>query len=151
MPHKSIIPSSREESNSKAARARRLLTRGPLPREDSDDELGQEDLPWQWVYSAEESSTTDTNNGRRDIGDREEDDAPVPTTRRKSKSHRSASQSYDQKITGARMGSFECKIGDCVLLKAEGEGNKAWVGIICEFADDENDDMSVNIMCKCSS
>jgi origin recognition complex subunit 1 len=46
------------------------------------------------------------------------------------------------------MGSFDCKIGDCILLKAEGEGNRAWVGIICEFGEDENNEMSVNVMCR---
>lgn len=36
------------------------------------------------------------------------------------------------------MGSFQCKIGDTVLLKAE--GNEAWVGIICNFREDEEDE-----------
>jgi len=48
-------------------------------------------------------------------------------------------------ITGARMGSFECKVGDCVLLKAEGT-NEAWVGLICEFLEDEDGDMAANFM-----
>ena len=33
------------------------------------------------------------------------------------------------------MGGFSCKLGDTVLLKAE--GSQAWVGIICDFYDDE--------------
>lgn len=36
------------------------------------------------------------------------------------------------------MGSFRCKLGDAVLLKAD--GNQAWVGIICDFYDDEDDE-----------
>ncbi|KAK3059999.1 hypothetical protein LTS18_009570, partial [Coniosporium uncinatum] len=36
------------------------------------------------------------------------------------------------------MGSFRCKVGDIVLLKAE--NNEAWVGIICAFFDDEEQD-----------
>jgi origin recognition complex subunit 1 len=37
------------------------------------------------------------------------------------------------------MGNFECRLGDAVLLKAEG-GNEAWVGIICDFFEDEEED-----------
>jgi origin recognition complex subunit 1 len=36
------------------------------------------------------------------------------------------------------MGRFRCKVGDAVLLKAE--GNQAWVGIICDFHEDVEDD-----------
>lgn len=37
------------------------------------------------------------------------------------------------------MGAFECRIGDCVLLKAEGN-KEAWVGVICEFVQESFDD-----------
>lgn len=44
------------------------------------------------------------------------------------------------------MGSFECRIGDSVLLKAEGS-NEAWVGIICEFLEDDGEnEMAANFM-----
>ena len=43
------------------------------------------------------------------------------------------------------MGDFRCKIGDCVLLKAEGT-NEAWVGLICAFEDDEEDNKAANFM-----
>ncbi|KAL9068597.1 MAG: hypothetical protein Q9157_006457 [Trypethelium eluteriae] len=79
--------------------ARRYLS-GAIFREDSDDELGLEDHPWEWIY--EEG----------------------PKSR--------------QIIVGARMGSFECKRGDIVMLKAE--GNAVWVGIICYFFEDEEDE-----------
>ena len=40
-------------------------------------------------------------------------------------------------IVGARHGPvFFCRIGDCVLLKAE-SSNEAWVGLICDFQEDE--------------
>lgn len=42
------------------------------------------------------------------------------------------------KIVGARIGQFECRVGDCVLLKADGS-NEAWVALICEFVDDDDD------------
>jgi origin recognition complex subunit 1 len=50
-------------------------------------------------------------------------------------------------IQGARHGSgFRCMLGDIVLLKAEGE-RQAWVGIICEFAEDiEEDEKMANFM-----
>ena len=37
---------------SKARRARRILTGAGIDREDSDDELGVEDLSWDWIYAA---------------------------------------------------------------------------------------------------
>ncbi|KAI4153420.1 MAG: hypothetical protein LQ341_000548 [Variospora aurantia] len=88
----------------KVEKARQYLHRGGVLREDSDDELGLEDHPWEWIYS------TETDN----------DDAEP-----------------DQ-IVGARMGDFQCAIGDCCLLKAEGT-NEAWVGIICAFEEDDED------------
>ncbi|KAK7757862.1 Origin recognition complex, subunit 1 [Diatrype stigma] len=43
-----------------------------------------------------------------------------------------------QKIVGVRSGPFECGIGDCVLLKAEGS-NEAWVAIVEEFIESDED------------
>ncbi|KAK0730758.1 P-loop containing nucleoside triphosphate hydrolase protein [Lasiosphaeris hirsuta] len=86
-----------------------------VTREDSDDELGTEDLPWEWVYD------------------------------RKNTEAEAESEADDGPIIGARMGNFECKLGDTVLLKAEGS-NEAWVGIINEFLDDEDGEMSANFM-----
>ncbi|KAL9126174.1 MAG: hypothetical protein Q9217_004736 [Psora testacea] len=106
MPHATTSPQAR--TSSKASRARQYLTIGGITREDSDDELGLEDHPWQWIYS---SSTN-----------------PQSTKRNAS-----------CEIIGARMGNFSCRIGDCVLLKAEGN-NEAWVGLICDFVEEEEDD-----------
>jgi origin recognition complex subunit 1 len=99
MPHRTYTPTS------KAQRARQYLTKGGVTREDSDDELGLEDHPWEWIYS----SSSDTNSKKK-----------------------------KKKITGAKMGSFSCVVGDVVFLKAEGNG-EAWVGIICEFMEDEEE------------
>lgn len=90
---------------SKLETARQFLKTGGVHREDSDDELGVDDYPWEWIQE-------DSNAGAG-----------------KSKSTRESS------IVGARMGKFECFLGDCVLLKAE--GNEAWVGIITHFFEDE--------------
>ncbi|MCJ1421607.1 Origin recognition complex, subunit 1 [Xylographa parallela] len=42
---------SKARNVAKAKTARRFLTAGGVTREDSDDELGTEDHPWQWIYS----------------------------------------------------------------------------------------------------
>ena len=110
MPHstqKNHLPKT-----SKAERARQYLSVGGVTREDSDDELGLEDYPWEWIYSEDSE--------KKAVGGRE----PI----------------------GARMGNFKCMVGDCVLLKAEGT-NEAWIGLICNFEeDDEDDEKAANFM-----
>ncbi|CAK7269167.1 Origin recognition complex, subunit 1 [Sporothrix epigloea] len=92
-----------------------------VAREDSDDELGEIDYPWEWIYSDDKPAL---DNGT------DEDEAPLSRKRKR--------PATDCSIVGARMGSFECFIGDTVLLRAEGS-NEAWVGIICEFINDHDD------------
>ncbi|KAI4097361.1 MAG: hypothetical protein LQ348_000401 [Seirophora lacunosa] len=89
----------------KVEKARQYLRHGGIHREDSDDELGLEDHPWEWIYPTK----TDNND-----------------------------HAESDHIVGARMGDFQCAIGDCCLLKAEGT-NEAWVGIICDFEEDDED------------
>ncbi|KAF2746432.1 P-loop containing nucleoside triphosphate hydrolase protein [Sporormia fimetaria CBS 119925] len=101
-----------------AEKARHYLTGGAVSREDSDDELGYEDHPWEWIY--EDSDAESAQNA----------------TPRKRKAATTTSQG--RCIVGARMGNFTCRLGDTVLLKAE--GNAAWVGIICEFLEEEEED-----------
>jgi len=97
--------------STKVERARQYLSGGGVTREDSDDELGLEDHPWQWIHS----------NDRQ-------------------------GKSGEPGIMGVRMGNFQCMIGDCVLLKAEGAG-EAWIGLICGFQDDhEEDEKAANFM-----
>ena len=111
MPHSMVSPP--KPAGSKAERARRYLREGGVARDDSDDELGFEDHPWEWIYSEQTA--------------------------------KSASKS--QSIVGARMGDFQCMVGDCVLLKAEGNG-EAWIGLICNFEEDEDgeDEKAANFM-----
>ncbi|KAF2739830.1 P-loop containing nucleoside triphosphate hydrolase protein [Polyplosphaeria fusca] len=97
---------------SRVEQARQYLTGGGVAREDSDDELGYEDHPWEWIY--------DDANDAHDA---------TPKRRRLSAA---------SKIVGARMGSFECRLGDTVLLKAD--GSQAWVGILCDFFNDDDED-----------
>lgn len=94
----------KKQALTKAARAKRFLSGGGVTRDDSDDELGLEDHPWEWIH---EASPTAARGGKR--------------------------------IIGAKMGNFQCMVGDCVLLKAE-DANEAWIGLICELLDSEPED-----------
>ncbi|KAF2279449.1 P-loop containing nucleoside triphosphate hydrolase protein [Westerdykella ornata] len=104
---------------SRQEKARQYLTGGAVLREDSDDELGYEDFPWEWIWD-EEDAAKEGQNG-----------SVTPRKRRALE----GSEGKKRRIVGARMGSFTCKLGDTVLLKAD--GNTAWVGIICEFLEEE--------------
>jgi origin recognition complex subunit 1 len=126
----------------KAERARQYLRTGGVIREDSDDELGDEDLPWEWIF--DESTSTEH------IGhvDEDEEEAITDTPSRSGRKRKVASRGSktgEPAILGARMGSFECRVGDTVLLKAEGN-NEAWVGIICEFMEEEDGEKVANFM-----
>ena len=87
---------------SRVEKARQFLAGGAVFREDSDDELGYEDHPWEWIY--DEHGADDAQSEKN-------------ATPRKRKAART---SLGKRIVGARMGSFTCKVGDTVLLKAEG-------------------------------
>lgn len=113
---------------SKVEKARQYLSGGAVLREDSDDELGLEDHPWQWVYEDQ-----NVQSHKNDLS----------VTPRKRKASSSATEG---RIVGARMGSFQCRIGDTVLLKAE--GNQAWVGIICDLFDGDDEEEGEEKMAK---
>ena len=94
-------------------------------REDSDDELGSDDLPWEWIYS---TTATATASGKSN-----------------------GSGSRTPRIVGARMGSFDVRIGDCLLIKGEGLKGEAYVGMACEFEEEEEeegDDRDGGMMCN---
>ncbi|KAH1496722.1 hypothetical protein LV164_001103 [Aspergillus fumigatus] len=123
-------------------RAQLWMTKGGLVRDDSDDELGDEDLPWHWIYDTEEE---DTENKETTPAT---DEAETKSARR-----RAARPSVKRRrnIIGARMGSFECRLGQVVLLKSP-EPGKDWVGIITEFLEEDDEEAedgvvkSANIM-----
>ncbi|GJC87320.1 hypothetical protein ColLi_10158 [Colletotrichum liriopes] len=98
-----------------------------VARDDSDDELGVDDLPWEWIYDPAETG----------IHDHAGNNAP---NRRKRK--RTSDEAH---MKGARMGNFQCHVGDCVLLKAEGS-KEAWVAIICEFLEEEDGEKAASFM-----
>lgn len=103
------MPHETSTKDTRASRARRFLATGGVTREDSDDELGLEDHPWEWIYAV----------------------GPKPGS---------------QYISGAKFGQYQFKMGDTVLLKAEGS-NEAWVGIICDFQEvEEEGEKTANFM-----
>ena len=104
-------------------------------REDSDDELGTDDLPWEWIYEVDDAAADDT-------AEQPADEKPAAENLRKRK--RPAAQ-QEPRIVGARMGSFQCHLGDTVLLKAE-QSSEAWVGIICDFLVDEEGEKAAHFM-----
>lgn len=119
-------------------RAQQWVTKGALVHEDSDDELGAEDHPWEWIYDTTTDIKEESEGYRA---------SPEKTGRRR------ASRSAPKRpaIVGARMGTFECRLGQVVLLKSP-EPGKDWVGIITEFLEEEDEDeedemiKSANIM-----
>lgn len=138
MPHKTAAGTPRQQ---RAAKARRILA--GVTRDDSDDELGDEDHPWEWVYEKGEKEEKEEDEG---LAEESEDEQSTTTRKRRSKPMRYAPSK--QRIIGAKMGSnFKCKIGDCVLLKAEGT-NSAWVAIICEFMESDDGEKVAKFMCK---
>lgn len=123
--------SENERASKAAARQRKRnqqwMTKGALVRDDSDDELGDEDLPWEWMYADEPQTEADA----------EEKPASPEKPARRRRSSRPAQKK--RAIIGARMGSFECRVGQVVLLKSP-EPGKDWVGIVTEFLEEEDED-----------
>lgn len=101
------------------------MTKGALVREDSDDELGDEDHPWDWIFDAE-----------AEVNDDSEVKNTSPTKSNRRRSSRPAQKK--RTIIGAKMGSFECRLGQIVLLKSP-EAGKDWVGIITEFVEEDDE------------
>lgn len=130
---------ARQQRVKKAERARRYLQGGTLRRDDSDDELGLEDHPWEWIYEDRqaiedgEPTEMDVDALNTNVGE-----VSGNGSFKEREARRRSSGASRQKIIGAKMGQFECKVGDTVLLKAEGN-NEAWVGIICEFMEEEDE------------
>ncbi|RMZ86700.1 hypothetical protein DV736_g6072, partial [Chaetothyriales sp. CBS 134916] len=113
------------------------LTKGGLQREDSDDELGYDDLPWEWIYA--DKSVQDQNGAQT-------------TPRKRQKAGTGLESSRNRQIVGAKMGSFSVKIGDTVLLKSPEQG-KDWVALVCAFSEVDEDgeaEMCAHVQWFCS-
>jgi origin recognition complex subunit 1 len=115
------------KSASKLSQARKWLSGqtegGALIREDSDDELGYDDLPWEWVYATASDDASNSTKGKKKKRKRDEG---------------------EEEIVGAKMGKFECKLGDVVMLKAA--DNEAWVAVICDLGEDEDGEKQAYFM-----
>ncbi|KAJ5091816.1 ATPase AAA-type [Penicillium alfredii] len=128
-------PLSQRRGNARQ-RAQQWVTKGALVRDDSDDELGDEDHPWDWIYDAEAETKDEADDGIPEKASRRRSSRPLQKKRT---------------IVGARMGSFECRLGQVILLKSP-EPGKDWVGIITEFVEEEDEEdegeiiKSANIM-----
>ncbi|KAL5339826.1 putative origin recognition complex subunit Orc1 [Aspergillus crustosus] len=125
---------SRSRKRDALKRAEQWMTKGGIFRDDSDDELGEEDLPWEWVYDTDPATSLETIL--------ENSEGTPKSARRRSRQTR-------RTIIAARMGTFECKVGEIVLLKSP-EPGKDWVGIITDFVEEDDGDedsvKSANIM-----
>lgn len=106
---------------SKGTKKREILKEGAVVRYDSDDELGLVDYPWEWIYA----------------------ERPVNPDEKKKK--KSRAKPRPERIVGAKSGSFSCRVGEVVFMKGLVSG-EAWVGIICNFEEDENAEKCVNVM-----
>ncbi|BCS09875.1 origin recognition complex, subunit 1 [Aspergillus luchuensis] len=91
---------SRSRKSSVRKRAQLWMTKGGLVRDDSDDELGDEDHPWEWIYDH-----NDENNNHSEQATAE--DTPKSSRRRTPRPNAKRRRT----IVGARMGSFECALG----------------------------------------
>lgn len=112
-------------SLSRLSKKSRQATLPGIAREDSDDELGIDDHPWEWIYAEVECDPPSQEDG----------------TSRK----RKRVTEVEPRIVGAKMGSFECRLGDIVFLKAETTG-EAWVAIIREFLEDEEGEKAADFL-----
>ncbi|KAI5294354.1 Origin recognition complex, subunit 1 [Ascosphaera acerosa] len=126
-----------------AEQNRLWLTRGGILHEDSDDELGDEDHPWEWIYDDagdrdgdgdgdgdKANGTANGNNGGKGGGGVV---GATPSKRSRPKSR--TKRRVKRRIVGARMNQFECRVGDAVLLKSPEAGHD-WAGLICEFLEE---------------
>lgn len=125
---------SRSRKSSVRKRAQLWMTKGGLVRDDSDDELGDEDHPWEWIYDH-----NDENNNHSEQATAE--DTPKSSRRRTPRPNAKRRRT----IVGARMGSFECALGQVVLLKSP-EPGKVWIGIITEFLEQEDPDAEEEVI-----
>lgn len=155
-------------------KARSYIHGGAVHRDDSDDELGDEDIPWEFIYetptglkptgsvfpagntsatatapsiSLAEDAVLETSTSTAEL--------PAPKRRGRPPKNKPATTNTNTvtvsgltdlgssglvkpRIIGARLGSFECYVGDAVLLKAD--ANEAWVGLLCSFFEDAEND-----------
>ncbi|KAJ6259485.1 hypothetical protein Dda_5122 [Drechslerella dactyloides] len=137
------LPGRAASQKARLNQARQLLrgkraTKGQIERDDSDDELGDDDVPWTWIYPDSNGplspvSANKTPADNLNAKKRRRDGSPVNQV-----------EEAQAKPIGAKCGTFECRVGDIILLKADGK-KAAWVGLAVDFGG-QDDDMQANIM-----
>ena len=147
MPHQASIVSARQKSASKAERARRILAGASSLRDDSDDELANDDLDWEWLYDSGKSRDGEQDDELSDDSGDDESVAATTPKKRRIRHTRNASRWNERQIIGVKKGQVEFRIGDCVVLKTHG-ANDPWVGIIAKLEDDLTNEKAVNILCE---
>lgn len=115
-----MAPRTPTSQTRRGRKARNIVSTG-VSRDDSDDELGTDDFPWEFIH--QDDNLTDSPE-------------PLGSKRKRLSGN---------KIVAARMGNFHCALGETVLLKAEGS-NEAWVAIICDFLEDDEGEKAANFM-----
>jgi hypothetical protein len=136
MPPKAT-PLTPQQKRSKKAELARKLSKAALENESdsSDEESEDETGHWERIYETKKGKRAASNN-----------EGPTSNKRR----GRKASEQEEGNIIGARRrdDGLECRVGDCVLLKAA-DGSVPWVGMIMQFtgADVDGDDCA-NFLCE---
>ncbi|EWC43986.1 hypothetical protein DRE_01338 [Drechslerella stenobrocha 248] len=137
------LPGRAASQKARLNQARQLLrgqraTKGQIERDDSDDELGDEDIPWTWIYPDSTGPLSPVSANKTPA------DTPNTKKRRRDGSPVNKSDDADVKPVGAKCGKFECRVGDTLLLKADGK-KAVWIGLAVEFGMQE-DGMQARIM-----
>jgi hypothetical protein len=126
-----------QQKRAKKAELARKLSKAALENESdsSDGESEVEGGHWERIYETKKGKAADL-------------DKEGPTS--KKRQGRKTSEQQEGNIIGARRkdDGLECRVGDCVLLKAA-DGSVPWVGMIMQFtgADVDGDDCA-NFLCK---
>ncbi|KAL9057700.1 MAG: hypothetical protein Q9162_002174 [Coniocarpon cinnabarinum] len=96
---------------------------------ESENEVDDEEQSdWEWIYSP----SSDLNS-HEDDSTEELDSGLRHSSRKRKRTSNAWLPSDDQRIVGARLGSFTVRLGDAVTLRAD--RNDTWVAIITAFID----------------
>lgn len=115
-----------KKSQTNAEKARKALSGNTSDDVSSGDELGLHQNDWEWIYEV-------AADGRQ----QDQGEQPQQSARRRRLSAK-MQNSKPGKIVGVKLGHFECRLGDPVVLRAG--RNETWVAIIQEFIDDAAED-----------
>jgi len=135
MPPKATTLTPRQKRNDKTELANKLAEAALNGDSDSSEEESDEEIEqWERIYETKNAYNSDNEAGS--------------SKKRRGKQAKPTTKAPN--IIGARRrdDGLECRVGDCVLLKAA-DGSVPWVGMIMQFtgADEDGDDCA-NFLCK---